>query len=279
MKYYHLNLTRLLLHLSVYWRVQGTSIIGRVLNYTTDSAVYDIFVVEDHESNSDIVYAAGYYEDDGSMTDTYNACYWKDEGGDGVDIEKYILPSVPEGEVDNNNVEANSIFVSDSNIYVAGFYDTDDYSIACVWRDEDGDGQSISRTDLPGNTSTDSEAHGLIVGENKIYACGFFSAGSDACYWRYDQTDPSGSIDEIFITSSSNTKAFALDIQWLNRPPSVGIDFPTDGSTVTEPFLTVSGTANAPDDNIDFVAVTIDGQWYGGTEIFDQDGTGRYRLK
>ncbi|NLJ05750.1 MAG: hypothetical protein GX435_08635, partial [Exilispira sp.] len=76
--------------------------------------------------------------------------------------------------------KANSIYVSGSDIYVAGYYNNGSKDIACYWKDE-------TKVDL--ETSSTSKANSIYVSGSDIYVAGYYNDGTKdiACYWKMEQ--------------------------------------------------------------------------------------------
>ncbi|HPB48230.1 MAG TPA: hypothetical protein PLX16_06410, partial [Exilispira sp.] len=73
--------------------------------------------------------------------------------------------------------KANSIYVSGSDIYVAGYYYNGTNNIACYWKNGSKTGLSA------GNAS---EANSIYLSGSDIYVAGYYNNGSNniACYWK-----------------------------------------------------------------------------------------------
>ena len=162
----------------------------------------NITIAENPVSQAPNVYAAGYY---GTPT---VACYW-------VNGTKTDLPG------DGNPAHAssaNSMYVSGSNIYVAGSYFNGTTTVACYW-------VNGTKTDLPGDgTGTNpATAYSIFVSGGTIYTAGYYNnAGTlTACYWtgttKTDLPGTNGAIaDAIFV--SGTTVYTAGQYEFLGTP-------------------------------------------------------------
>jgi hypothetical protein len=144
---------------------------------------------------------------------TYNACFW-------VNRERKDL-AVPEGVAYS---VARDIAVSETKVYVAGYYYSDDNytrrsdsTVACYWINGE-------RIDMP---EIGSEAYAIAVRNDKVYMTGVYSVYKDGyvvhkpCLWingeKTDLDTPSGSNDYVFDICLSDDKTYIVGI--INQTP------------------------------------------------------------
>jgi len=116
------------------------------------------------------IYAAGFYSTRTVSGTTSIAAYWLN----GV---KTDLPG--DGNASDSAV-ANSVFVSGSTVYAAGYYFNGTTNVACYWT-------GTTKTDLPGDGTgvNQASASSIFVSGGTVYTAGFYNNGttSIACYW------------------------------------------------------------------------------------------------
>jgi hypothetical protein len=176
------------------------------------------------------VYVAGFYiDEDGAEI----ACYW-DVNGERYDIDENFEINWLSGSrvtqivVDNSNnvyisgtnssgaacywvwdskeekatehqldgLEANSIFVSNNQVYIGGLYEDHGKALPCYW---DSTGWRYD-LDLPDNA--EGNVGSIFVYNDKVYAAGSYidAEGGYACYW-----DPMGIRHDLDVDGSKSS--------------------------------------------------------------------------
>lgn len=125
-----------------------------------DAIVYSIFV------DGNDVYASGQYSSVIDNNINLIACYWKNG------IRTNLISSAS---------NANSIFVSNGQIFITGSYFSSSGQTACYWKNGE-------KFDLNTGTGTAwSNATGVIIADNNIFISGHYSNSNNkpiGCYWK-----------------------------------------------------------------------------------------------
>ena len=153
---------------------------------TEDASASSIYV------NGNNVYVAGYYTDDSVPI----AAVWISSNG-GSSFVKKDLPD--QGDADAG---ADSIYVSGSNVYVAGYYfDGVSTYVAVVWVSSNGGGSFVEQ-DLPDQGDGSAEAYSVYASGNSVYVAGDYNNGSY--------------MSAVWISSNSGSSFIKKDIPETN---------------------------------------------------------------
>jgi hypothetical protein len=201
--------------LPCYWESTGR----HALSKEEEGGVGSIFV------NDNGVYAAGSRK----VEEMWQTCYWKNANGE---VQVYDIDGagsrVTQIVVDNSNnvyisgtnssgaacywvwdskeekatehqldgLEANSIFVSNNQVYIGGLYEDHGKALPCYW---DSTGWRYD-LDLPDNA--EGNVGSIFVYNDKVYAAGSYidAEGGYACYW-----DPMGIRHDLDVDGSKSS--------------------------------------------------------------------------
>jgi hypothetical protein len=139
-------------------------------------------------STSVIVYAAGYYNNLSNDV----AAYWKDDASGKVDL------------FDTDIARGQAIFVSGSDVYVAGYFtNTSGNEAAGYWKN--GTVEELYSDTVGTNNA---RANGIFVDGTDVYVAGYYIEGGvrKACYWKNN----SAGRTDLYTTANSE----ALDIYY-----------------------------------------------------------------
>jgi len=142
----------------------------------------------------EFIYAAGWYTD---ASNNMIACYWKN----GVKTDLTVV--VPIGTTETR---ATGIFVSGSDVYVAGYYKYSGVNYACYWKNG-------VKTDLTVSPTPDgATATSIYVSDSVVYVTGSYtnSTGSVACYWADDTINPVTETDLSVSTALAGVTATSI---------------------------------------------------------------------
>lgn len=157
-----------LLEKACYWSNQTRFMLDRSTN--RNSAANALLV-----DSSGNIHTAGYFTDSNGKG---QPCYW-------LNTNRTIIG----GGLYNG--QAKSIYLKNSNLYIAGFY-SDSVNIPCYWIIKGG---KTNKVDLPGLTGFPAQAYSLSIIDNQVYTSGWYrnSSTSIPCFWSgTDRTDLPG---------------------------------------------------------------------------------------
>ncbi|MDR2543637.1 MAG: hypothetical protein LBC80_09375 [Treponema sp.] len=213
------------------------------------------------DSSNTVVYIAGRYLDRSGLV-RWRACYWKDG--------EFFPLGFPEGGLES---VANSIFVYEGSVYVAGYCDiminSDIIRHAVYWKN----GEIVL---LPSQGFI-AEAHSIVVSEGSVYVAGTYRGTPIACYWKDGvRTDISGfRCAKAIAVSGSNIHIAGDMTDWLDYT-SIGYPSKTyywrNGTTATQlPWgMDVSSIALSGNDVYIAGSSGMDWQavyWKNGTQV------------
>jgi len=137
---------------------------------------YSIFV-----SGTEI-YVAGQISYENAQSTIFDcAAYWKD---DGSTIEAFILE---DGPANNSESIANDIYISGTDVYVAGYINSGSINNAILWTISNSTITPTTLENKYGQTNYDAEAFAVYVDGTDIYAAGqgkTETGARKAMYWK-----------------------------------------------------------------------------------------------